>query len=120
MKVTVQAFKAALAMFQTEFIDVMKTPLNKFIVGAALAASGKKIDAMVAQFTDAEGMVDVDAIKAIIDGGMKGCGGQFHMPINFGVLSTIGATPVNITFKLADVDKFFLQTLPDVSNKAGA
>ena len=116
MKVTLQEFKAAFALFQAEFIDAMKTSFNKFIVGAVLVASGEKIDAFLKPFTDAEGMVDVDAIKAIIDGGMKGCGGQFDMPINFGVLSTIGATPVNITFKLADVDKFFSQTLPAVSN----
>lgn len=120
MKVTLQEFKAAFALFQTEFIATMKTGLQKFIVGAVLAASGGKIDEFLAQFTDAEGMVDVDAIKAIVDAGMKQCGGQFELPINFGTLAAIGATPVNVTISLADVEKFFSQTLPAVSNKAGA
>ena len=120
MKVTLQEFKAAFALFQTEFITTMKTGLQKFIVGAVLAASGGKIDSFLAQFTDAGGMVDVDAIKAIVDAGMKQCGGQFELPINFGVLSSIGATPVNVKFGLDDVEKFFGKTLPAVSGKAGA
>lgn len=116
MKVTLNEFKTAFALFQSEFISGMKTGLNKFIVGAVLAANERTIDAFLSRFSDEDGMVDVDAVKSIVDAGMKGCGGEFELPINFGVLSSIGATPVNVKFGLDDVEKFFGKTLPAVSN----
>ena len=115
MKVTITDFKTAFALFQAEFIGTFNTSLQKFIVGAVLAASGQKIDAFIAQFADADGMVDVDAMRSIVDAGMKQSGGVVELPINFGALASIGATPVNVKIGLQDVEKFFTQTLPAVA-----
>ena len=62
MKVSVGDFKTALALFETEFIGTMKTTLQKFIVGATLAAGGQKIDEMLAPFVSKDdGMIDSEA-----------------------------------------------------------
>lgn len=114
MKVAVDDFKAALSLFEAEFVGTFKTSMQKFIAGTVLAASGAQIDAMLANFTS-DGIVDVDAIKALIDAGMKSCGGQIDIPINFGILSSLGANPIEISITLNDVEKFFGQTLPAVS-----
>ena len=46
---------------------------------------------------------------------MKSCGGQIDIPINFGILSSLGANPIEITITRDDIEKFFGQTLPVVS-----
>jgi len=115
MKIAVQDFKSALALFEAEFIGAMKTSLQKFLAGAALAASGNQIDAMIARFVTSDGLFDVDAFKSLVDAGMKQCGGEFVVPINFGALSAIGAVPIDLKIQLADIEKFFGQTLPSVS-----
>lgn len=114
MKVALDDFKAALTLFEAEFVNTFKTSMQKFIAGTVIAAVKERIDSMLANFTK-EGIVDVDAIKELIDAGMKSCGGQIDIPINFGILSSLGANPIEITITLADVEKFFGQTLPAVS-----
>lgn len=115
MQVTVNDFKNALALFEAEFIGTMKNSFQKFLAGAALAASGGKIDEMLNQYA-VNGMIDVEAVKALVDAGMKQCGGELEIPVNFGVLGALGATPVTVKITLNDVDKFFRQTLPAVAN----
>ena len=115
MKIPVQDFKSALTLFEAEFIGTMKTSFQKFLAGAALAASGNQIDAMIAKFVTPDGLFDVDAFKALIDAGMKQCGGEFVIPVNFGALGALGASPVDLKIDLSDVEKFFKQTLPAVS-----
>lgn len=114
MKVAIDDFKAALTLFEAEFVNTFKTSMQKFIAGTVIAAAKERIDSMLANFTK-DGIVDVDAIKELIDAGMKSCGGQIDIPINFGVLSSLGATPIEITITLNDIEKFFGQTLPAVS-----
>lgn len=114
MKVALDDFKAALALFEAEFVNTFKTSMQKFIAGTVIAASGAQIDSVLANFTK-DGIVDVDAIRDLINAGMKSCGGQIDIPINFGVLSSLGATPIEITITLNDIEKFFGQTLPAVS-----
>ena len=113
MKVSVIDFKKALALFEAEFISAIKPPFMQFMAGAALSASGKKVDAMLAPYTDEQGFVNVDALKDMADEGMKHCGGAFEFPLDFGVF---GHTGVKIS--RADFDKFFAQTLPSVSPSA--
>lgn len=116
MKVSLGDFKAALALFETEFIGTMKTTMQKFLVGAALAASGKKVDEMLAPFVSKDdGMIDSDAIRAIVNAGLKQSGGEVEIPLSFGVLSSIGANPIVTRITKMDVDKFFDQTLPAVA-----
>jgi hypothetical protein len=113
MTVTIDDFKAALALFEAEFIGTMKTGFQKFLSGAALAASGERIDAMLAQYS-CDGKINVEALKAIVDAGMRQCGGQFEIPINFGILGALGAMPLNVTVSRMDTEKFFTQTIPSV------
>lgn len=114
MKVAIDDFKAALTLFEAEFVNTFKTSMQKFIAGTVIAAAKERIDSMLANFTK-DGIVDVDAIKELIDAGMKSCGGQIDIPINFGILSSLGANPIEITITLADVEKFFGQTLNAVA-----
>ena len=115
MKVPFPDFKNALALFESEAIGTMKTTMQKFLAGAALAARAKEIDAMIAQYAP-DGFVDVDAIRAIVNSGLKHSGGVVEIPVNFGVLGAIGATPVTVKISKADIDKFFEQTIPSLSN----
>ena len=114
MKVALDDFKAALALFEAEFVNTFKTSMQKFIAGTVIAAAKERIDSMLANFTK-DGIVDVDAIKELIDAGMKSCGGQIEIPISFGILSSLGANPIAITITRDDIEKFFGQTLPAVS-----
>ena len=113
MKVSTADFKKALALFEAEFISAVKPPFMQFLAGAALAATGKKVDAMLKPFTDEQGFVDVDALKAMADSGLKHCGGEFEFPLDFGVFGKSG-----VKLSRADFDKFFSQTLPSVSPSA--
>lgn len=108
MKVSVQDFNKALAVFEGEVIDTFKTSFQKFIAGAALAASQGRIDAVLAQFSS-DGQVDVDAIRRVVEAGMARCGGEFfEVPIDFGL--NFGHVDTKIT--KADIDKFFDTTVP--------
>lgn len=120
MKVAIQDFKSALALFEAELIGTMKTSLHKFLAGAALAASGNKIDEMIRPFVGEDGLVDVDALKNLADAGLKQCGGEFEIPISFGVLGAFGATPIKTRLSKIDFDKFFTQTLPAVARSTAA
>ena len=107
MKVTLNEFKTAFALFQSEFISGMKTGLNLRIDEPSSVAADLIVGTVGA-------LTHYGAPVIVID--MDTCGGEFELPINFGVLSSIGATPVNVKFGLDDVEKFFGKTLPAVSN----
>ena len=113
MKVSVADFKRGLALFEAEFVSNVKPTMMQFLAGAAIAATGKKVDEMLKPYVDEQGFIDVDALKAMADEGMKHCGGAFEFPLDFGVF---GHTGVKIS--KADFDKFFSQTLPSVSPSA--
>ena len=113
MKVSVADFKKGLALFEAEFISNVKPGFMQFMAGAAIAASGKKIDAFLAPYTDDDGKVDVDAIKDIVEAGLKHGGDNMEVPLDFGVF---GKTGVKIT--RADFNNFFSKTLPSVSPSA--
>ena len=57
--------------------------------------------------------IDVDALRAVIDAGMKQCGGEFEIPIDFGL--NFGRVDTRVT--KMDIDKFFDQTLPAVAKQ---
>lgn len=118
MRVTFNEFKSAIALFEAELIDTMNSSIQKFIVGAALAANGNKIDEMLAPFVEQNGEIDVDKVRYIIDAGMRQSGGKIEIPINFGMLSSIGVNPITTTITKFDVDKFFRDTIPSVKMAA--
>jgi len=110
MKVSAIDFKKALALFEAEFISAVKPPFMQFLAGAALAASGGKVDAMLAPYTDGQGMIDVDAIRGIVAAGLSHSGDNIEVPLDFGVFGHTG-----VKLSRADFDRFFTQTLPSVS-----
>lgn len=115
MKVSVADFGNALALFEAELIGTFKTSIHKFVAGAAIAAGSKKIEAMLAPFVGEDGTVDADALRSVIDAGMKQCGGEFEVPFSFGILGGLGLNPVVTRITKMDIDKFFDQTLPAVA-----
>ncbi len=116
MKVRVEEFKNALLLFEAEFISSMKDNAQKFFSGFGVSEKAREIDAYLAKFVDADGLVDIDRLKSDIDFGMKQCGGEFNLHIDFGPLAFLGVKPANIRISLNDVEKFFKQTLPAVTN----
>lgn len=117
MKVKKEEFKAALILFQNEFVESFDTGSQKFVVGIALAAMDRRMDDIISRFSDKDGMVDVDSVRSLVDAGMEKCGGKFDLPINFGALSMFGVPPANITIDKDDMDNFFDKTLPSVSQQ---
>ena len=113
MKVSVVDFKKALALFEAEFISAVKPPFMQFLAGAVIAASGGKVDAMLKPYTDEQGLIDVDAIKGVVEAGLKHSGDNMEVPLDFGVFGKSG-----VKLSRADFDKFFTQTLPSVSPSA--
>ena len=120
MKVPIAIFRTALMMFKTEFIGSMETKLNKFLIGLGMARYFRKLDVGLLDYVDKDGMVDVDTMKQDIDSAMADCGGEFDLNIDFGDFRALGAKPAKTIIRTADIEKFFSQTLPTVSNKAGA
>ena len=118
MKVTVEDFKAALALFEAEALGTMKTTLQKFLAGAIIASKSNEIDALLRQ-NAVDNLIDTDAVRAIVDAGFRQSNGQIDIPINFGVLGAIGATPTTITIRKNDMDNFFDKTIPSVAKNMG-
>ena len=116
MNVSITDFKNALSLFFAEFIGTLDTPMQKFAAGFAYAANGAKIDSMLAQYTNENGIINTDVIRELVGAGMKQCGGSLEVPVNFGLLGAFGAPPKTIRININDVDKFFTQTLPAVAN----
>lgn len=112
MKVSVADFGKGLALFESELISGIKSSFFKFAAGAVLGspAMKKKVDDFLGQFADADGMIDTDAVRAMVDAGMNACGGQFKLSMDYGVF---GRSDTTIT--VADVEKFFAKTLPGVT-----
>lgn len=117
MKMTLQEFHNALSVFATEVAQSFNEQhsFQKFLLGAALEAKRPEIDAWLGQYM-ADGLVDVDRLRAIVNSGMKFSGGEFEMPFNFGVFTQMGILPLNTRIIKSDVDKFFDQTIPSMAS----
>lgn len=119
MKVSVQDFKNALTLFEAKVVESQATSMNKFALGVALARLNAGTDKMIASFVDANGMVDVDMLKADVDAGLKASGGELELTPKFAdSLRLMGLTIKNIKFTKEDFEEFFTKTLPSVSPSA--
>lgn len=116
MNVTANELRNAMALFASEFIGTFKTTAQKFFGGVAYAGYKNQIDAMLANVSDENGIIDTEPLKAMIEEGMRQCGGEFELPISFGFLGNFGVPPITVRIKLSDVEKFFNQTLPAVAS----
>jgi hypothetical protein len=119
MKVSVQDFKNALTLFEAKVIDSQATTMNKFALGIALARLNGGTDKMLEDFIDANGMVDVDKLRADVEAGMKASGGELEIVPQFGdALRLMGLSIKSIKFSKDDFTEFFDETLPQVSASA--
>ena len=119
MKVSVQDFKNALTLFEAKIVESQATTMNKFALGVALARLNDGTDKMLALFLDANGMVDVDRLRADVEAGMKASGGELEVVPQFdNALRLLGVTIKNIKFTKDDFAEFFDETLPSVSPSA--
>jgi hypothetical protein len=119
MKVSIADFKNALTMFEAKIVESQASTMNKFALGVALARLNGGTDKMLAPFTDANGMVDVDRLRADVDAGMKASGGELDITPQFdNALRMLGLSIKNIKFTKEDFAEFFNHTLPSVSPSA--
>lgn len=119
MKVSVTDFKNALTLFEAKIVESQASTMNKFAIGVALARLNSGTDKMLAPFLDANGMVDVDKLRADVDAGMKASGGELDVTPKFDdALRLLGLSIKNIKFTKEDFAEFFNQTLPSVSPSA--
>lgn len=72
MKVSIADFKNALTLFEAKIVESQATTMNKFALGVALARLNGGTDKMLAPFLDANGMVEVDRLRADVEAGMNG------------------------------------------------
>lgn len=119
MKVSVADFKNALTLFEASIVESQSTSMNKFAMGVALSRLNGETDKMLASFLDANGMVDVDRLRAEVDAGMKASGGELEItPEIDPKLRLFGVTIKSVKFTKADFANFFDSILPSVSPSA--
>ena len=119
MKVSTTDFKNALTIFEAGIVDSQTTSMNKFAMGVALARLNAESDKMLVPFLDANGMVDIDRLRAEVDAGMKAAGGELEItPEIDPKLRLFGVTIKSIKFTKDDFKSFFDDTIPSVSLSA--
>ena len=87
--------------------DSMPTSLHKFLGGAMIATSTLKVEDFLKGQADADGMIDTDRIKRLIDSGFSASGGDVVIPFGNPSLTAFGVRPVNVKITKADADQFF-------------
>ena len=118
MKVSTTDFKNAVLMFEAKLIDQSANLTNKSALAMAFTKFAPQIDAAIAESAK-DGMVDVGAIREIVDAGIKGGGGKIVLNPQFpSWASLLGVSIKDITITKADADEFFTQTIPSVSPSA--
>lgn len=105
MKVSVADFEIHLMAFIKDIADVMPSPIHKFAIGILSAANIGRIENMLAASADAEGMIDLDKTKKLIDAGFAVSGDT--LTLNIPGLPLLGLQSVEFKVKKADTDKFF-------------
>lgn len=72
-----------------------------------IATSTLKVEDFLRGQADADGMIDTDRIKSLIDSGFSASGGDVVIPFGNPSLSAFGVRPVNVKITKADADQFF-------------
>ena len=107
MKVTVSDFELRLIPFLKKVADTMPTSLHRWIGGAMVASSAKRIEGLLAGFADKDGMIDLDDVKKIVQSGFASSGGEVVIPFGNDTLNTFGLKTVNVKLTQTDADEFF-------------
>ena len=112
MKVTVADFSNALSLFEAKWLQTLNSNANKFFAGVALARANAGLADMVKPFTGADGMVDVDALKAAVDAGLAAADGKLVLTPKIDPrLKLVGIGIDEVRFTRADFDDFFDTTV---------
>lgn len=106
MKVPVNDFEIHLMSFLKQVADTMPSSLHKWIGGAMVAGSAMKVESFLKDQADADGMIDLDALRRLVDAGFSSSGGEVILPMG-GSLQAFGLRPVNIKITKDDADRFF-------------
>jgi len=118
MKVSIPDFKNAVLLFEAGLIEQTKDATNKSALAMAFAKFAPQIDAAIADMSK-DGIVDVDAVRELIDAGLKGGGGKIVLkPEMPGWARLLGVTIQDITITAAEADEFFTKTVPQFSPTA--
>lgn len=105
MKVSVADFEIHLASFFKDVASTMPSQVHQFAVGALATANAKLIENALVGASDAEGMIDLNRAKAVVDGGFSASGDVLELTIP-GV-PLLGLPNVNFRLSKKDTDKFF-------------
>ena len=115
MKISAVDFKNAVLMFEAGLIDGASSLTNKSALAIAFTKFTPQIDRAIASVAT-DGMVDVDAIKELVDAGIKGGGGKIVLAPQFPEWAPLlGVTIKDITITAAEAEEFFTKTIPQVS-----
>ena len=124
-KVKKEVIEAAALKLLSDITMTMPTPTYKFLLGSISAIAtmnnGQKIHEILGLVADNEGYVDLDMLKAIINGGFDASGGKISMDLfkNQGGLLSMFVKPITLTITKDDIQKVMseveAQSIPDVT-----
>lgn len=105
MKVSVADFEIHLMAFVKDIANVMPSPVHKFAIGTLAAANVGRIEGLLTASADAEGMIDIDKAKKLVDAGFAASGDT--LTLNIPGLPLLGLQSVELKVKKDDADRFF-------------
>ena len=107
MKVNVTDFEADLVLFLKKLVGTMPTTGHKFLAGAMLTASAKRVEDLVLSVAE-EGMVDLDRLKTLADSGFLSSDGKASFTLGEGTAWLL--KPVTVTVTREDVEEFLRES----------
>ena len=118
MKVSATDFRNAVLMFEAKLIEQTSDWTNKSALAIAFQKIAPNVNEAIASAAK-DGMVDVDAIRALVEAGIKGGGGKIVLKPKFpDWASLIGVSIKDITITAEEAEEFFTKTIPQVSPSA--
>lgn len=124
-KVKKEVLEAAVLKLLAKITTTMPTPTYKFLLGSATALmtvnNRKKVDEMLCTVADADGYIDLDQVRAVIDGGFDASGGKISIDLfkkTSGLMSLL-VSPLTLTISKQDIDELLAEVeqeaIPNVS-----
>lgn len=108
-KVKKEVIEAAALKLLSDITMTMPTPTYKFLLGSisALATlnNGQKIHEMLGLVADKDGYIDLNMVKAVINGGFNASGGKISMDLftNQNGLMAMLVKPLTLTITKEDI-----------------
>ena len=114
-KVKKEVIEAAALKLLSDITMTMPTPTYKFLLGSisALATlnNGQKIHEMLGLVADKDGYIDLNMVKAVINGGFNASGGKISMDLfaNQNGLMAMFVKPLTLTITKEDIQKILTE-----------